>query len=394
MPLLDPHLLSGPQESLSASSAPCSGDWRKSPRCEEGVGSVHSLQLVNNCGFGNPSLIQSNGQTLSGSSANNSGTLVEGLAFLDQGSCGSTPNLSCTFIEIKLGGESNASYIRMLQTPFSVPVSFVYALLSRVFLLRSMYADLVYPYTLDATDPETGLNQTCRPQILECRAPDRCCDILPEAFEFGPPTIHDTLNLLHHHPLPLAFFTEGRAKRANSWGAELGGTIGGATLLLFLVIGFIYLLRRRRERLIEEFEARLPQRQEPFVVNPTWVLGSPTTPEGAAQSHLSLPDRARPRTVVPFTHQMSLPNLSTTQQYRTRVLRPRASTVGSGSVLARTEDSREQSQADAMVPDVAPTPSESSVWRPRIDILAARQQRTEVSGPAPPPIPMQSFWAE
>ncbi|KAF8172950.1 hypothetical protein K438DRAFT_1981143 [Mycena galopus ATCC 62051] len=155
-------------------------------------------------------------------------------------------------------------------------------------------------------------------------------------------------------------------------GAELGGTLGGATFLLLLVIAFIF-MRRRRARQLED---RLPQRQEPFIVNPTWVLGSPTTPEGA-RSQLSLPDRARPRT-VPVTHQMSMPDLST--QYRSRVLRPRADTVG--SILGRTETRESQDQ------------SESGVWRPRIDIFAARQQRMEGAGPSQPQTPMDSFWVQ
>jgi hypothetical protein len=151
--------------------------------------------------------------------------------------------------------------------------------------------------------------------------------------------------------------------------------------VLFIVA--IVFIRRRRAR---EAEARMPQRQEPFVVNPTWVLPSPTTPE-ATHSHLSLPDRARPRTIPVVTQQMSMPNLAT--QYRARMLRPRASTVG--SVLARTETRGSREQSD---PDVGSSRSESGVpgaWRPRIDILGVRHQRAEGLGPGQP---QTSFWAE
>ncbi|KAJ7676550.1 hypothetical protein DFH06DRAFT_1466040 [Mycena polygramma] len=160
-------------------------------------------------------------------------------------------------------------------------------------------------------------------------------------------------------------------------GAELGGAIGGAAFLFLVFIAFVY-IRRRRAR---QYAARMPVRQEPFIVNPTWVLASPTS--DGTQSHLSLPDRARPRT-IPVAHQMSLPDLAT--QYRsTRVLRPRAYTVGA-DVLARTETRESDSGL--------PMRSESSVWRPRIDILGARQQRTDVLGTGQQPQrPMDSFWA-
>ncbi|KAJ7105846.1 hypothetical protein C8R44DRAFT_886308 [Mycena epipterygia] len=170
-------------------------------------------------------------------------------------------------------------------------------------------------------------------------------------------------------------------------GSELGGAIGGA---VFLALVFIVLvcIRRRHARALE---ARMSQRQVPFVVNPTWVLASPTTLEGGhSQSHLSLPDRARPRTVPVVAHQLSMPNLAT--QYRTRVLRPRASTVGSAT-LARTE-TKESARARSEAVAVGPTRSESSVWRPRIDISSTRQTHTEGPGPGHPQSPMDSFWAE
>jgi len=352
-----------------------------------GVGSAHSIQFVNNCGFGTPFLRQSDGQALSGSSANKSGPLVEGIAFLEQGFCGSASNLRCTALEIRLAGPAeNCSYVRILQTAFSVPVSFV--------------------FSQGCSSFGQCLNQACRPRILECSARDASavvtfCPEPPSLFHLPPttPSISSTtspISTAHASPSPFdvpptprRFLHRRESQTSKLLGAELGGTIGGAALLLLLFIAFVF-IRRRRAR---QIEARMPQRQEPFIVNPTWVLPSPTTPEGAhTGSHLSLPDRARPRT-VPFAHQMSLPNLSTTQ-YRTRVLRPRASTVGSGSVLARTETRGSREESDTVDVGVGPTRSESSVWRPRIDILAARQQRTEGSGPAPPQTPMDSFWAE
>lgn len=144
--------------------------------------------------------------------------------------------------------------------------------------------------------------------------------------------------------------------------------------MLVLVLALLY-IRRRRARAAE---ARMPQRQIPFVVNPTWVLASPTS--ATSGSHLSLPDRARPRTVPVVAPQISLPNLGT--QYRTRVFtRPRASTVGEGSVVAgasmETVDSRDRAKSDSALTSTGGTGSDSAVWRPRIDILAARQQRAE-----------------
>ncbi|KAJ7128791.1 hypothetical protein C8R43DRAFT_1240216 [Mycena crocata] len=189
-------------------------------------------------------------------------------------------------------------------------------------------------------------------------------------------------------------------------GAELGGSLGGAALLLLLFIVFVC-LRRRRAR---ELASRLPTRQEPFIINPTWILPSPTSPQSgtASASHLSLPDHARPRNVpaAALPQQMSMPNLAAQYRSTTRLvpLRPRASTVGTGpggalartepagSTLVRTETagSREQTTGS----DVGSRGESSiNVWRPRIDILGARHHRPRTEG-GDSGIPMQSFWAE
>ncbi|KAJ7503677.1 hypothetical protein B0H11DRAFT_1974380 [Mycena galericulata] len=188
-------------------------------------------------------------------------------------------------------------------------------------------------------------------------------------------------------PTYLASSLVGRASNTRQLlGEELGGALGGAAFLFLAFTAFIW-MRRRHTR---EIEARIPERQVPFVVNPTWVLSSPTTPEGT-HSHLSLPDRARPRTIPAVVPQQSMPNLAT--QYRTRMLRPRASTVGGGSVigLERTETAGSRERSDTAV---GLNRSDSSVWRPRIDILSARHHRAESAGPAEPQSPMESFWAE
>ncbi|KAK7063395.1 hypothetical protein R3P38DRAFT_3415250 [Favolaschia claudopus] len=229
----------------------------------------------------------------------------------------------------------------------------------------------------------------------------------------------------------------GASKANRLLAAELGGTLGGALFLLLLAILFIFLWRRRRRR---QNEARLPhvhRQDQPFVVNPTWVTGSPRTP--TAPSHLSLPLPNRPyasQPSAPIAHPMqmtSLPNLS--QQYRSRRVRPRASTVGSSSAdlsefharsgsrisisLPRNrerdggredglagreghgegegEEDSDDSDLAAAAASHSHSHSESSVWRPRIDILAARhqqqQQQSRVDGASGSGSgQMHSFW--
>ncbi|KAJ7609895.1 hypothetical protein FB45DRAFT_943184 [Roridomyces roridus] len=204
-------------------------------------------------------------------------------------------------------------------------------------------------------------------------------------------------------------------------GAELGGSLGGTALLVILLIAFYFHRQRRRYSVA----ARMPVRQVPvvpFVVTPTWVPGhpSPRTPRsptsgtssGAIQSNLSLPERAHSESESPTVRvapQASMPNLRTVgvavppPSYRNPlVVRPRASTVGSesassskvvGAPLSRTvtegsgsrfHESREFSGGGdtGLGPGVElPSPtrnrSDSSVWRPRIDILGARSQQQQ-----------------
>ncbi|KAK7026308.1 hypothetical protein R3P38DRAFT_3355850 [Favolaschia claudopus] len=223
----------------------------------------------------------------------------------------------------------------------------------------------------------------------------------------------------------------GASKANRLLAAELGGTLGGALFLLLLAILVIFLWRRRRR----QNEARLPHRQvQPFVVNPTWVTGSPRTPTAPSHLSLPLPNRAL-QPSAPIAHQMtSLPNLS--QQYRSRrvvVVRPRASTVGSSTANLSEFHARSGSRISISLPrnrdrgredglagreghgegeedsdddsDLAATAagaashshshSESSVWRPRIDILAARhqQQQSRVDGASGSGSgQMHSFW--
>ncbi|KAJ7752194.1 hypothetical protein DFH07DRAFT_1061715 [Mycena maculata] len=373
--------LSELQENSSPRLIQCS-ECTRPRQCDRKIGDVHAVEFVNHCGFGTPSLLHPiQGQLLSGRSSL-SGPLVRGIGFLDQGACGSIPNLNCTSLDINLGGgESQSSYVRILGISFSVPVSF--------------------SYSRGCSSSGQCLDQTCSRHLLECRAGDASVLVTfcPKGSSLFPP--HSTtfpgrpttspISAVHRRSLlisptssPSPRFLEIRASNTGRiLGAELGGALGGAAFLLLVFIVFVW-MRRRRAR---DIEARMPERQVPFVVNPTWVLASPTTPEGT-HSHLSLPDRARPRTIPAVTPQLSMPNLAT--QYRPRVLRPRASTVGGGSVLARTESAGSREQSDT----VGVNRSESSVWRPRIDILSARQHRAEGSGPGQPPIPMDSFWAE
>ncbi|KAJ6595203.1 hypothetical protein DFH09DRAFT_1136417 [Mycena vulgaris] len=349
--------LSVPRETRSAWSptVPCHVGARS---CGEGNAGGRSVDFVNNCGFGTPVLSPApSARRLSGPSANFIG-------FLDQGSCGSATNSNCTSLEIKL--ESDNVSIRILPTPFSVPVSFV--------------------FSRGCSSSGQCLNQTCPRRVLECRARDASilvtfCPSLslfpppsttpPSAPTTSPasPSLSPAFTSASFRSSRLASLLTSRATNPNQLlGAELGGALGGAAFLLLVFIAAVCIRRRSSRE-----TARIPPPQVPFVVNPTWVLASPNSPDGAAHSHLSLPDRARPRT-LPVAHQMSMPNLAT--QYRMRVLRPRASTVGAGGPLARTETGESE-------PAVGPTRSESSVWRPRIDILGARPQRAE-----------QSFWAE
>ncbi|KAJ7087100.1 hypothetical protein C8R44DRAFT_991388 [Mycena epipterygia] len=355
---------------------------RSTRRREESTERSHSVQFINNCGFGAPSLQSTDGQLLSGASVNFSGKFVRGIGFLDQGTCGSATTSNCTSLEINL--EGNSSHVRILKTHFSVPVSFV--------------------FSQGCSSSGQCLNQACSRHLLECRSRDASVSVTfcPKSpVLFPPPSTTPAISPTtspksgarslssQSTSYPSSRLSSRLVPRASNTrrllGAELGGTIGGAVFLALVFIAVVC-IRRRHARALE---ARMPQRQVPFVVNPTWVLASPTTLEGGqSQSHLSLPDRARPRTVPVVAHQMSMPNLAT--QYRTRVLRPRASTVGSAT-LTRTE-TRESARAQSEAVAVGPTRSESSVWRPRIDILSARQTRTE--GPGHPQSPMDSFWAE
>ncbi|KAJ7019248.1 hypothetical protein C8F04DRAFT_350754 [Mycena alexandri] len=364
---------------LGASPTQCSADSSSTSSSAGPTKHTGSVRFLNHCGFGTPTMIQPNGRSLSGGSAN---FPRRGIVFLDQGFCGPAEDLNCTALEINLGGaDSNGSFVRIrsLATPFSVPVSFIFS----------------------GGCSSTGqcLNKTCLPQILECSARDASAVVTfcpaPVAPSEPPsttrrrffttsPTSTGEVPLLSlaWNSHPPAHLLVGRARKTSKLlGAALGGALGGAAFLLLTFVAIVCIRRRRAGR----FEARLPQPQVPFVVNPTWVLASPTTAEGS-HSHLSLPDRARPRTIPLVPHQASMPNLAT--QYRTRVLRPRASTVG--SVLARTETSGAR-EPSAPVVYGRPTRShsESSMWRPRIDILGSRQ-RAEGSGPAQA---MNSFWA-
>ncbi|KAF7300201.1 hypothetical protein MKEN_01343900 [Mycena kentingensis (nom. inval.)] len=228
-------------------------------------------------------------------------------------------------------------------------------------------------------------------------------------------------------------------------GAELGASLGGASVLALLIIAVVYIRRRRRAAAA----ARFPVRQEPFVVNPTWVE-TPTSPTGGGPSLLSLPERARPRPIPVVVHQISMPELShsagsggSTGSFGARfsptrsrkVGRPRGNTVGSESgneqdyghgygytggwgygdlgrdggsqsvkrtrsdVGAHTQShytphSRSQSVSHEHLPAVSgavaePLPalrplrprgaSESTISRPRVDVLQARAGATRAS---------------
>ncbi|KAJ7453486.1 hypothetical protein FB451DRAFT_1565606 [Mycena latifolia] len=379
-------------------SGPCLGALYDSGlgSCNGRDGHEQSIRFVNKCGSGTASLFQPvNGRVLSGASANFTGPLLGGIGFLDQGFCGSAPNLNCTSVEINLG--SKGLSLRILATPFSVPVSFV--------------------FSEGCSSPRQCLNPTCPRHLLECRARDASAVVTfcPTPPSLSPPPstvpqISSTTSRISAAPAvppaptwtsspptrPVSHLAARASNMGRLLGAELGGAIGGAAFLLVLFIA-VLCLRRRRAR---DVEARMPQRQTPvpFVVNPTWVLASPTS---ATDSHLSLPDRARPRTVPVVAHQTSLPNLApqtqislpnlrSATQYRARMLRPRASTVGAGSVLTRTETggSRDRSHSDSAAGvGLARSGSESAVWRPRIDILGSRQQQHRERAE-------QSFWAE
>ncbi|KAJ6607586.1 hypothetical protein B0H10DRAFT_2071080 [Mycena sp. CBHHK59/15] len=346
---------------------------------------THSVQFVNNCGFGIPSLVQfSDGKILTGPLSNYTGDSVRAIGFLDQGLCGSTSNLNCTSLDINLGAsERNTSYIAVLHAPFSVPVS--------------------YTFSQGCSTSGLCLDQTCPRDPLECNAPDANVFVTfcpAAASSPHPPTTSFPISSTTLPPLPTPASLPAESTssispptattlsaRANTstgklLGAELAGSLGGALFLLLLILAFLWVRRLNAERA----EARMPQRQIPFVVNPTWVLPSPTTPGAQSSSHLSLPDRARPRTIPVVLHQVSLPNLAS--QYRTRVPRPRASTVGS-PWLARTE-SRGRSTSEAA--GSMRSDGESSVWRPRIDVLGSRYH-AENSGPVQSQPWNDSFWA-
>ncbi|KAK7036375.1 hypothetical protein R3P38DRAFT_3184160 [Favolaschia claudopus] len=133
-----------------------------------------------------------------------------------------------------------------------------------------------------------------------------------------------------------------------------------------------------------------PNRQRPRVIITSAIPedNHNNYADADSNSSLSLPLHNYPRT-LPVAHQISMPNLAT--QYRTRVLRPHASTYGAvgrpqyqpyeSTVMTASRDRRRREE-DIM--GVGPMGSESSVWRPRVDILAARRQNAERSTVIPP----------
>ncbi|KAJ7176950.1 hypothetical protein C8R46DRAFT_1213522 [Mycena filopes] len=366
----------------------CSGEFCGESSARGLTGGTRFVEFLNRCDFGTVQVastrtlsfsfdLQSDVAPTSNQKVSELSTapFQSGIVFLDQGFCGPPEDLNCTAVEINLGETSS---VRILPTPFSVPVSF--------------------GFSGGCSLAGECLDQTCPPQILECSARDASVVVTfcptPEGLSQPPSTsrqLFSATSPIFTGKVPLLssawtsrpsghLLVARASKKGKLLGAALGGTLGGLAFLLLVLAAITYYIRRRRAR---RFEARLPQPQVPFVVNPTWVLASPTTPEG---SHLSLPDRARPRTVPVVAHQASMPNLSRapTTQYRTRVLRPRASTVGT-----EASESREREQSEPVVRSrSARSQSESSVWRPRIDILGSRQRAEESSRGVE-----GSFWA-
>ncbi|KAJ7248988.1 hypothetical protein C8J57DRAFT_1357379 [Mycena rebaudengoi] len=359
--------------------------------CDEKSGFSPTVRVVNNCETGTLSLVsQSKLHRISARSLILERTILRGFVFLDNGQCGFPTNMNCTAVQLILDVHNSSI------TPFgsfSVPVSYGFihgCLSSKLCLHRPCLRD-----PLNCAAPDASLLVTfCPVSASSSSAPRRNPSTDSSATTSPTLPTHPSVSLsnlpssrwAHLHP-------RAHASANDLLGAELGGSLGGAFLLLLLFIGIMRIRRHNAQRAAAE---SLPQPHEPFVVNPTWVLASPTSPDGT-RSQLSLPDRARPRTTV--VHQTSVPNLPS--QYRTRVFRPRASTVGgpwvhrtasSVSVAGTTGSekvagSRARSHSDTV--GSLPSGSDTGMWRPRVDVLGSRV-RAETSAPVPPP--QASFW--
>ncbi|CAK5282100.1 unnamed protein product [Mycena citricolor] len=169
-------------------------------------------------------------------------------------------------------------------------------------------------------------------------------------------------------------------------GAELGGAIGGAALIFLVIVVCVVLYRRRGSQARE----RLPHRPAgpglPHSTDrTTWAATarSPASHDSNTPSYASLPNRPRPPN-LPLQSPVSMPELTHLRsQSRSSAARYPHYPYTVYSPLARTTTRLSASDADSAELVVGPdspaaahrTRSGSAVWRPRVDILAARSNQ-------------------
>ncbi|THU95973.1 hypothetical protein K435DRAFT_110196 [Dendrothele bispora CBS 962.96] len=89
----------------------------------------HIVNLINQCGFGEPVLLQNgNPIQLSGNKLTSNGAFTAGVAYLDTGNCGTLSN-DCIVVEMSLqnSGVSAADISLISPHEFNVPVRFEFA---------------------------------------------------------------------------------------------------------------------------------------------------------------------------------------------------------------------------------------------------------------------------
>jgi len=206
--------------------------------------SLHTVHLVNKCGFGDLSLVPLQQQVLGNGSTGFTNTTVQAVAFLMQDSCG--PNgENCTALDINLGATSpDYSSVNFLPNGFSVPTSFIF-------------------YGGCAGGAQC-LNPSCANQTVSCMVPNTnvfvtFCPTLPstsllvstssvQASSSSPtpslPTPLSPLTSPQSTILPSTGSAQAGVKRAQVR-AIVGGVLGSFAVLVILLVIF-FLWRRKR----------------------------------------------------------------------------------------------------------------------------------------------------
>ncbi|KAF5327514.1 hypothetical protein D9619_005154 [Psilocybe cf. subviscida] len=63
---------------------------------------THTVRLVNNCGFGTPTLVKGSSVLSTGAEVTSSGPLINAIAYLQTGGCGTFNGAGCTVVETTL----------------------------------------------------------------------------------------------------------------------------------------------------------------------------------------------------------------------------------------------------------------------------------------------------